>query len=317
MSSLNLWLALLVFLGALAVSSLLVWFSIAFAHRYDVLDRPDGARKFQAYAIPKLGGVAIAVTFSVASLLVLSRSEYPVVIKNAVGLLVPAIAAATIGYADDKRGLSPNLRLALQACVGAAIAFTLRDTIGLTDIPLVNAAVTILWVMALINGVNLLDNSDGLAGATVMICALASSAVAFISGQILISALGLALAGTAAGFLVHNWNPARVYMGDSGAYFFGTMLAVLTLQLKVTYEHPPWTLAIPLLLVSLPLVDTGFVAVSRLLRGLHPFTAGRDHLSHRIQQTGVSVSGSVVILEALPVITGAAAIAITYAYMRA
>ena len=205
------------------------------------------------------------------------------------------------------------MRLALQACVGAAIALTLRDTVSISNFSLVNVIVTILWVMALINGVNLLDNSDGLAGATVLICALTSAAVGFISGQILISALGIALSGTAAGFLVHNWNPARVYMGDSGAYFFGTMLAVLTLQLKVTNEHPPWTLAIPILLVSLPLVDTAYVAVSRLRRGLHPFTAGRDHLSHRIQQTGISVSRSVFILMALPCITGSAAIALTFA----
>ena len=242
MDSLNLGLALLIFIGALALSSLLVWLSIAFAHRFDFLDRPDGARKFQSHAIPKLGGVAVAVTFTASSLLVLSRSEYPVVLKEAVGMLVPAIAAATIGYADDKRGLSPSLRLALQACVGAAIALTLRDTVSISNFSLVNVIVTILWVMALINGVNLLDNSDGLAGATVLICALTSAAVGFISGQILISALGIALSGTAAGFLVHNWNPARVYMGDSGAYFFGTMLAAIRRgEIIASAIHDPFT----------------------------------------------------------------------------
>jgi UDP-GlcNAc:undecaprenyl-phosphate GlcNAc-1-phosphate transferase len=292
MDSLNLGLALLIFIGALALSSLLVWLSIAFAHRFDFLDKPDGDRKFQEHAIPKLGGL---------------------VIKEALEMLLPAIAAAAIGYADDKRGLSPSVRLALQACVGAAIALSLKDTVNIFDSSILNAIVIVIWVMVLINGVNLLDNSDGLAGATVLICALASSAVAAISGQILISALGLALAGTAAGFLLHNWTPARVYMGDSGAYFFGTMLAVLTLQLKVTYDHPLWTLAIPLLLVSLPLVDTGFVVASRIRRGLHPFTAGRDHLSHLIQRSGISVSSSVFILEALPCVTGAAAIALTIA----
>jgi len=305
--------AALVFFGALALSAILVWGSIAIAHRYEILDRPDGQRKLQAYAIPKLGGVAIAVAFSACSLLLLAPGDHPDVLTEALGILVPAIAAAAIGYADDKRGLTPGLRLLLQGCVGLAIAFALRDTVQITGSAALDAALVILWVMILINGVNLLDNSDGLAGATVLVSSLAASAVAAICGQILIAALGLALAGTAAGFLMHNWNPARVYMGDSGAYFLGTMLAALTLQMKVSYSNLPWTLLIPILVAALPLVDTSYVVISRLRRGIHPFTAGRDHLSHELQRAGMGVRGSVVALETLVVLSGVSAYAITLA----
>ncbi|MDO8732886.1 MAG: MraY family glycosyltransferase [Actinomycetota bacterium] len=311
MNSLPVFSAALVFLGALALSATLVWLSIAVAHRFEVLDRPDGGRKLQTYAIPKLGGVAIAIAFTASSLWLLSRSEESHVLDEALGFLLPAIAAAAIGYADDKRGLSPNLRLFLQACVGVAIAFALHDTVNITGSTFIDSALIVLWVMALINGVNLLDNSDGLAGATVLVSALASSAVAILGGQYLIAALGLALAGTAAGFLALNWNPARVYMGDSGAYFLGAMLAALTMQLKVSYAHMPWTLAIPLLLASLPLLDTSFVVISRLHRRINPFTAGRDHLSHRLQGAGLSVRSSVVTLEILLLLTGVGAFAIT------
>ncbi|MDP2014954.1 MAG: MraY family glycosyltransferase [Actinomycetota bacterium] len=302
------------FFGALALSAALVWLSIAIAHRYDIVDHPDGGRKVQAYAIPKLGGVAIAIAFSASALLVLSRGDEPVVLEEALGILLPAIAAAAIGYVDDKRGLSPAIRLLLQGLVGLSIAFALRNTVMITDNQWINGVIVILWVMALINGVNLLDNSDGLAGATVLVSALIASAVAAACGQILIALLGFALAGTAAGFLVYNWNPARVYMGDSGAYFLGTLLAALTLQLKVAYADVPVTLLIPILVAALPLLDTTFVIVSRMRRGIHPFTAGRDHLSHRLQGAGMSVRSSVFTLEAIMLAAGIGAFALTLVY---
>ncbi len=313
MSSLTIFSAIIVFLGALALSAVLVRVSITVAHRYEILDAPDGNRKLQVYAIPKLGGVAIAVAFTGCSLILLAPSEHPVVITEALGILLPAIAAAAVGYIDDKRGLIPSVRLALQGVIGLAIAFALRDTVNITGSDLLDAAIVVLWVMMLINGVNLLDNSDGLAGATVLVSSLAAAAVAAVCGQIVIAALGLALAGTAAGFLVLNWNPARVYMGDSGAYFLGTMLAALTLQLKIAYADLPWTLLIPILVASLPLVDTTYVIISRLRRGIHPFTAGRDHLSHQLQRAGMGVRGSVLALESFVLLTGALAFGLTLA----
>ena len=314
MSSLTLVSAALVFLGALALSAILVRGSITIAHRYEIVDAPDGERKLQNYAMPKLGGVAIAVAFTGCSLIMLAPSEHPVVITEALGILLPAIVAAAVGYVDDKRGLVPSVRLALQAVVGLAIALSLQGTVHITGSTVIDAAIVIIWVMALINGVNLLDNSDGLAGATVLVSSLFAAAVAAVFGQVVIAALGLALAGTAAGFLVLNWNPARVYMGDSGAYFLGTMLAALTLQLKVAYVDLPWTLLIPILVAALPLVDTTYVVISRLRRGVHPFTAGRDHLSHQLQGAGMGVRGSVLTLESFVVLTGAAAFALTLAH---
>lgn len=313
MSSLTFVSAALVFLGALALSAILVRASITIAHRYEILDAPDGERKLQNYAIPKLGGVAIAVAFTGCSLILLAPSEHPIVIVEALGILLPAIAAAAVGYVDDKRGLVPGVRLALQAVVGLAIAISLNGTVNITGSQIIDSLIVVIWVMALINGVNLLDNSDGLAGATVLVSSLIAAAVAAVFGQVVIASLGLALAGTAAGFLVLNWNPARVYMGDSGAYFLGTMLAALTLQLKVAYVDLPWTLLIPILVAALPLVDTTYVIISRLRRGIHPFTAGRDHLSHELQRAGMGVRGSVLTLESFVLVTGAAAFALTLA----
>ena len=311
MNALPLGLGVLVFTGALALSALLVWISIRIAHRYDFVDLPDGVRKIQNFGIPKLGGVAIAIAFSASSLITIGFGDNPEVLVQALWFLIPALLAASIGYLDDKRGLPAWLRLVLQAIVGLGTAYAVHDVLEITGNTLLDSAITIAWVMVLINGVNLLDNSDGLAGATVLIAGLTAAAVAIISGQYLIGAWGLALAGTAGGFLVHNWNPARVYMGDSGAYFLGTMLATVTLTLNVSYQMLPWTLLIPILIASLPMLDTSFVVISRLRRGIHPFTAGRDHLSHRLQATGMSVRVSVLTLEVILLVASAAAIAIT------
>jgi UDP-GlcNAc:undecaprenyl-phosphate GlcNAc-1-phosphate transferase len=166
--------------------------------------------------------------------------------------------------------------------------------------------------LVLVNGINLLDNSDGLAATTVFVAAAGATVIAAHNGQILVSLLGVALAGASLGFLFHNWFPARVYMGDAGAYFLGFMLAVLTVRLRPEGSSALEGVVIALLLAALPIVDTTFVVISRLKRGIHPFTAGRDHLSHRLQARGRSVPASVLILQSVLVLTTLGAIAISF-----
>ena len=116
--------------------------------------------------------------------------------------------------------------------------------------------------------------------------------------------MGLALVGVALGFLRYNWFPARVYLGDSGAYFLATLLAVLIIKMRPESVDPRIAIMIVLLLIVLPLVDTGYVVIKRLRSGIHPFTAGRDHLSHKLQGNGQHVATSVLVLQLLSV-TGA------------
>ena len=277
--------------------------SIRIAQRIDFLDYPDSCRKTQTRPIPKLGGVAVALAFLAVTIAALLVVQGPGELQLALSAIVPALLAGLVGYVDDRRHLSPYLRLMLQGTIGALV-WWLGSRVAVFDHGWLNAALVIVFVVVLINGLNLLDNSDGLAASTVVVSALGASLIAVTSGQELVSILGFALIGVSLGFLRRNWFPARVYLGDSGAYFLATLLAVLVIRMRPEAVDQLTGLAIGLLLVVLPIADTSYVVLKRIRAGIHPFTAGRDHLSHRLQARGTSVPSSVLILQVIS-ITGA------------
>ena len=303
------WQLLLVGLAAAILSGGVVWASIRLSHRYAVYDYPDDDRKTQVVPIPRLGGLAVVIAFVVSVLLALSLLGRWNQVALAASVLVPALGVAFVGFLDDKRSLAPYPRLAMQAGL-AGLAFLLGSRIQVFGNVWIDGLLFVLWALILINGINLLDNSDGLAATTVMVSSVGATIIAAMSGQILISLMGAALAGVSLGFLFHNWFPARVYMGDAGAYFLGFMLAVLTVRLRPEGSLPVEGVLIAILLALLPILDTTFVVVSRLRRGVHPFTAGRDHLSHRLQARGLSVPASVLVLQAVLVASTASAVLI-------
>jgi UDP-GlcNAc:undecaprenyl-phosphate GlcNAc-1-phosphate transferase len=278
------------------------------AQKVDAYDHPDGGRKLQERPIPRLGGLAIAGAFTLIiaiGLLATGRLGFAL----ALSVLVPALVAAAVGLADDRWHLNPYLRLGLQAGVGL-LAWALGTRVAVTGLPVVDLAITVVWVMVIINGINLLDNSDGLAATTVLVVGIGSSVIAAMFGQALVALFGLVLIGVSLGYLRHNWHPAKVYMGDSGAYFMGALTAMLLIRLTPG-SAPGWGgVAIVVLLALLPLADTTYVIVTRLARGVHPFTAGRDHMSHRLQDRGSTVPGSVLLLQIVSIGGIASAIAV-------
>lgn len=302
------WIEAVVALAAsFGISWIAVSVSIRFARKVNAYDHPDGGRKVQERPIPRLGGLAIAGAFTLIiaiGLLATGRLGFAL----ALSVLVPALVAAAVGLADDRRHLNPYLRLGLQAGVGL-LAWALGTRVAVTGLPVVDLAITVVWVMVIINGINLLDNSDGLAASTVLVIGIGSSVIAAMFGQALVALFGLVLIGVSLGYLRHNWHPAKVYMGDSGAYFMGALTAMLLIRL--TPENAPgWGgVAIVVLLALLPLADTTYVSVSRIMRGVHPFTAGRDHMSHRLQDRGSTVPGSVLLLQIVSIGGVAAAVA--------
>jgi UDP-GlcNAc:undecaprenyl-phosphate GlcNAc-1-phosphate transferase len=309
----NPWLIALVIVASAVLSTIVVDLSIRMSHRLAAYDHPDGERKTQDRPIPKLGGVAVALALTtsvIAVLLVTSRFQ---ALGLALSVLFPALLAALIGFLDDRQALTPYLRLAMQAGV-AGVAWVLGTRLSITGIVALDALILVLWVLVLINGINLLDNSDGLAGATVLVSSLGAAVRAVMYGQALVSILGFAIAGVTIGFLWHNWFPAKVYMGDAGAYFLGFLLAILTVRLKPMGAPILVGVGIALLLVLVPLFDTTFVVINRLRQGIHPFTAGRDHLSHVLQGRSLSVAGSVAALQLVGVAGVIAAIVLAAAY---
>lgn len=308
----NLLQAVAVLVGSGVLSWLVVTLSIRLAHRLEVFDHPDGGRKTQVRPIPKLGGLAVALAFTaviLAGVLITDRLGFVL----GLGVLVPALAAAVIGFLDDRSHLNPYVRLVLQAGVGV-LAWAMGTRIALSGNEVVDAILLVLWVMIIVNGTNLLDNSDGLAASTVLIMSVGAAIVASLYGQALVSLMGVALVGVSIGYLWHNWFPAKVYMGDAGAYFLGTLVALMTVRLKPEGVPPVIGVLMVVLLVLLPLVDTTYVVIMRLRRGVHPFTAGRDHLSHVLQSRGLSVPMSVVALQGISVVGVAAAVILAFVY---
>lgn len=305
----NGWLYVGAFVGSAILSTLLVALSIRIAHRTGMVDSPDGGRKQQDRPIPKIGGIAVAVAFTVVFLAAVALSGDSRELVLLASVLLPALVVAALGFVDDVHALSPWLRLAAQIVL-ALIVWWAGTQVAFTSIAWVDAVITVLWIVGLTNAMNLLDNSDGLAASTALVASIGTGIVAVLYGQYFVGGLAFALAGIALGFLWHNWAPATVYLGDAGAYFLGFLLAIVTLRLRPVGINLPWSALIPVLLVLVPILDTAFVVIRRLIERRHPFTPGRDHLSHTLMDRGLSVRASVGILQGVLVLSVGAAVAI-------
>jgi UDP-GlcNAc:undecaprenyl-phosphate GlcNAc-1-phosphate transferase len=305
------WLYVAAFVGSGILSAIFVQLSIWLAHWSGLTDSPDGGRKTQDQPIPKLGGIAVAMAFTLFVLTAVGVSGEITAFQLLASVLLPALIVAGLGFIDDVRALNPWIRLIAQTLLALLVWFT-GTQVGFFQIGWLDAAVTVLWIVGLTNAMNLLDNADGLAASTTLVASLGTGIVAVIYGQYFVGALAFALAGTAAGFLWHNWAPATVYLGDAGAYFLGFLLAIVTLRLRPVGIALPWSAFIPVLLVFVPILDTTFVVTRRLLAGRHPFTPGRDHLSHLLMDRGLSVRTSVATLQVVLIVSVSGAVALAW-----
>jgi UDP-GlcNAc:undecaprenyl-phosphate GlcNAc-1-phosphate transferase len=288
--------------AAFALTGLLTWPVRALAIRLGAMDAPNLARKTQAEPVPYLGGVSIALGISIITLGAVFVGAENFAGENndqlkdlAVSVLLPALVLGAMGLFDDLRSLSPWPRLIAQTVIGTAVAFVIVEngTIGTPfgdsgDSSWLNTLVTIVWIVGICNSINFFDNLDGAASGAVAIAALGVFFIAFDREQELVSALSIVTAGATIGFLMWNKSPAKIYMGDAGALFLGIIISVATIRLNPGIT-PTWhSLAIPVMLLAVPLLDTCVAVFSRLARGLSPLTGGKDHLSHRLVRGGLS-----------------------------
>jgi len=291
-------------LSAFALTGLLTWPVRALAIRLGAMDAPNLARKTQTEPVPYLGGVAIALGITIVSFAAVFVGGDALGQDNgqlkdlALTVLLPGLLLGAMGLFDDLRSLSPWPRLIAQTLVGTVVAFVIVNS-GTIGTPFgnggtgdsgswINTAVTIFWIVGVCNSINFFDNLDGAASGAVAIAALGVFFIAFDRGQELVSALSIVTAGATIGFLMWNKSPAKIYMGDAGALFLGIIISVATIRLNPGIT-PTWqSLAIPLMLLAVPLLDTCVAVFSRLARGLSPLTGGKDHLSHRLVRGGLT-----------------------------
>jgi UDP-GlcNAc:undecaprenyl-phosphate GlcNAc-1-phosphate transferase len=292
-------------IAAFALTGLLTWPVRALAIRLGAMDAPNMARKTQAEPVPYLGGVAIALGISLITLGAVFVGADNFAGENndqlkdlALTVLLPALVLGAMGLFDDLRSLSPWPRLLTQTLIGTVVAFVIVEN-GTIGTPFgdggadgsgswINTAVTIFWIVGICNSINFFDNLDGAASGAAAIAALGVFVIAFDRGQELVSALSIVTAGATVGFLMWNKSPAKIYMGDGGALFLGIIISVATIRLNPGIT-PTWrSLAIPVMLLAVPLLDTCVAVFSRLARGLSPLTGGKDHLSHRLVRAGLT-----------------------------
>jgi UDP-GlcNAc:undecaprenyl-phosphate GlcNAc-1-phosphate transferase len=249
------------------------------AVRRGLLDRP-GPNRGHTTATPILGGAALACGVAVIGALVLGLTA------QVATLLLCAVAIAVLGLIDDLRGLRPVTKLAVEAGAGAALFLTGSgaELVGASwlDLPL-----TMLWVVAVTNALNLLDNMDGLAPGVAAMSALGFFAISAFEGHILVAILAIALTGACLGFLLHNFPPARVFLGDAGSLLVGFLLAALGLNLDLVGQEGLVRVTIPLLVLAVPLFDTTLVVVARIREDRPVFLGGTDHASHRLAARGM------------------------------
>ena len=284
-------------IAAFALTGLLTWPVRALAIRLGAMDAPNLARKTQVTPVPYLGGVAIALGITIVTLVAVfvggnKGGENVSQLKDlALTVLLPALVLGAMGLFDDLRSLSPWPRLITQTVVGTVVALVIVNggTVGTPfGTSTLNTAITIFWIVGICNSINFFDNLDGAASGAVAIAALGVFLIAFDRGQELVSALSIVTAGATIGFLMWNKSPAKIYMGDAGALFLGVIISVATIRLNPGIV-PTWkSLAIPVMLLAVPLLDTCVAVFSRLSRGLSPLTGGKDHLSHRLVRAGLS-----------------------------
>ncbi len=273
------------------------------------LDQPDPTRKVHTVATPRLGGIAIFLSVLTITLLLGGRFN----LDQLTGILVGATGVSLLGLWDDRYSLSPWLKL-LGQLLAVALLMATNVSISFLPIPILNYAATVLWMVGITNALNLLDNMDGLSGGIAAIASANFALMCAFSGQYLVGALSVAVMAACCGFLIYNWNPATIFMGDSGSLFLGFTLAAIGIKLRFPDNVAFVTWMIPLLVLGVPLFDTTLVTISRLKRGLNPLTTpGKDHASHRLYYAGLTRREAVLVLYCAGFLLGLLAIFVTQA----
>ena len=287
-------------LAAFAMSGLLTWPIRKLAIAIGAMDRPNLERKTQKEPVPYLGGIAIAITILFITYASIA-AKVPTAEKFTLAgqVLIPATLLALMGLVDDLNDLAALPRLTIQTMAAMVMSLILinTDTMGFAiGNTTVDTVVSILWIVGICNSINFFDNLDGGAAGTVAATTLGIFFIAFAQGQELISALAILTAGATLGFLMWNKSPAKIYMGDAGALFLGIIISALTIRLDPNLD-PNWkSLAIPVILLAVPILDTTVAVSSRIYRGISPFRGGKDHLSHRLGRRGFTARNAAYIL---------------------
>ncbi|MBN1835660.1 MAG: undecaprenyl/decaprenyl-phosphate alpha-N-acetylglucosaminyl 1-phosphate transferase [Spirochaetales bacterium] len=286
---------------SLAVSVLLMPLILRLAHHRKWYDAPN-RRKIHTALIPRLGGpgmfLATVAATAIASALSRTLTDgrfAPQLGTRVVFLLAGVLVMHLVGLYDDFRNLKAPFKFLLQLLAAAVVAgggFLIRTLtlpyLGTISLGWGAYPVTVVWIIAITNAVNLIDGMDGLAGGIACFAALAMGVVAFIQGAGTTAVLCFALLGSVVGFLIFNYPPAKIFMGDSGSYFLGFTLAVLPLLGGISKASAFGSLLVPITLLTVPIVDTVMAVVRRLKEKRSVISPDKEHVHHKLLAMGLT-----------------------------
>src|SRR5271156_312305 len=303
----------LAFFIALFASLMLTVPVRAFALRVGMVDLP-GPRKVHVQPIPLLGGVAMYIAVVLAILFAFHGPAR----EQIVGILIGATLVAAFGIMDDRGLLHHQIKLFLAMPLAAVIlllsgihAQVFSVIVGGRTGDILDAGLTVVWVVGITASFSILDHMDGLCAGIAAMASIFFAMIAYLNGQTLVTVLAAAVLGAATGFLRWNFKPAKIFMGDGGAMFLGFLMATLGLKLRPETGDSQAGWLIPVLIIGVPIFDTTLVSISRARRGLIPFTSpGKDHTAHRLSNLGLGQRGAVLVLYALGGFFGSVAILI-------
>lgn len=294
------------------------------AHRFGALDHARSTRKIHGRPVPRLGGIAIVLAFyaPLVGLLLFHTGVGELFLaekRQVFGLFAGGIVIALLGLYDDLHGADAPRKFAVQFAVAGFMYYlgfridVIANPFG-EALPLGWASIpfTLVWMVGVINALNLIDGLDGLAGGVSFAAVLTTFLISLQRGHPLMMLFSSALAGAILGFLFYNFNPASIFMGDTGSMFLGFVLAATATQTNQKASTAVAVL-IPAIALGLPIMDTLLAMARRAMRGQPMFRADKDHIHHRLLAVGLSHRQAVLVLYGFCVVLGAIALVLTYA----
>lgn len=294
----------------------------AFAEKVGAIDIPKDDRRIHDHPIPRMGGLAIFIGF-MASMLVFVEMNHPVI-----GMLVGALIIAVMGAIDDIVALNAWVKLTFQvlAAIVAIRCGVVVDAISnpniLSNVTTINIGwlsipLTLIWIVGCTNAVNLIDGLDGLAVGVSAISSFTMLVVAMFVAEPTVAIILAALTGACIGFMPYNMNPAKIFMGDVGSQLLGFILASASIMGLFKF-HAIITFFVPLLALGVPIFDTAFAFIRRIIHKQSPFHADKKHLHHRLLDLGLSQKQAVAVLYGISAVLGIFAVLMagSNTYMR-
>jgi len=313
------------FLLALMVAAVLTLLVRNQAVHLGWYDQAKSTRKVHVRPVPRLGGIAIVVAFfaPMTALLAIDSGvgrQFLAQRDLVLGLFIGGSAIALLGIFDDFRGSGARLKFTVQFAVALSMwavglriesitwPFSAPIQLGLLSLPF-----TVLWIVGVVNAVNLIDGLDGLAGGVAFFAAATNLVLALSRGDVLMALCMAALAGAVLGFLLFNFNPATIFMGDTGSMFLGFVLATVSIKTS-TKSGTAVAMVVPVIALGLPITDTLLAMFRRAFLGRRMFDADRDHIHHRLMsRLNLSHRNAVLVLYGLSVLFGATALGLASA----